>query len=49
MAGSSPQARPSRRRQRSVRVTVAVALLSAATAAVVVALPTQSALWLSIA
>lgn len=49
MAGSSPQARPSRRRQRSVRVTVAVALLSVATAAVVVALPTQSALWLSIA
>ena len=49
MAGSSPQARPSRRRQRSVRVTVAVALLSAATAAVVAALPTQSALWLSIA
>lgn len=49
MAGSSPQARPSRRRQRSVRVTVAVALLSVATAAVVAALPTQSALWLSIA
>ncbi|MFP5253883.1 MAG: hypothetical protein ACLGH4_08810 [Actinomycetes bacterium] len=49
MAGSSPQARPSRRRQRSVRVTVAVALLSAASAAVVAALPTQSALWLSIA
>lgn len=49
MAGSSPQARPSRRRQRSVRVTVAVALLSVATAAVVLALPTQSALWLSIA
>jgi len=49
MAGSSPQARPSRRRQRSVRVTVAVALLSVASAAVVLALPTQSALWLSIA
>lgn len=49
MAGSSPQARPSRRRQRSVRVTVAVALLSAASAAVVLALPTQSPLWLSIA
>ena len=38
---------PNRRRQRSVRVTVAVALLSAATAAVVLALPTQSAGWLS--
>lgn len=49
MAGSSPQARPSRRRQRSVRVTVAVALLSAASAAVVLALPTQSPLLLSIA
>lgn len=49
MAGSSPQARPSRRRQRSVRVTVAVALLSLASAAVVLALPTQSPLWLSIA
>ena len=49
MAGSSPPARPSRRRQRSVRVTVAVALLSAASAAVVLALPTQSALWLSVA
>lgn len=49
MAGSSPQARPSRRRQRSVRVTVAVALLSVASAAVVLALPTQSPLWLSVA
>lgn len=49
MAGSSPQARPSRRRQRSVRVTVAVALLSLASAAVLAALPTQSPLWLSIA
>ena len=38
---------PSRRRQRSVRVTVAVALLALATLAVVVALPTQSPLWLS--
>jgi hypothetical protein len=38
---------PSRRRQRSVRVTVAVALLSLATLAVVLALPTQSPLLLS--
>jgi hypothetical protein len=36
-----------RRRQRSVRVTVAVSLLAAATALVVLALPTQSAVWLS--
>lgn len=39
---------PARRRQRSVRVTVAVVLLSVATAAVVLALPTQSPLLLSI-
>ena len=38
---------PSRRRQRSVRVTVAVALLSLATLGVVLALPTQSPLLLS--
>jgi hypothetical protein len=43
MASSSPN----RRRQRSVRVTVAVALLAAATFSVVLALPTQSAAWLS--
>ncbi len=43
MATSSPN----RRRQRSVRVTVAVALLSVATIAVVLALPTQSPAWLS--
>jgi hypothetical protein len=49
MASTSPQARPSRRRQRSVRVTVAVALLSLATAAVLIALPTQSPVWLSVA
>jgi hypothetical protein len=49
MASTSPQARPSRRRQRSVRVTVAVALLSLATAAVLLALPTQSPVWLSVA
>jgi hypothetical protein len=39
---------PARRRQRSVRVTVAVSLLSVATAAVLLALPTQSPLLLSI-
>jgi hypothetical protein len=38
-----------RRRQRSVRVTVSVALLSVATAAVLASLPAQSSLWLSIA
>jgi hypothetical protein len=37
-----------RRRQRSVRVTVAVVLLSMATAAVLASLPTQSPLWLSL-
>ena len=47
MASTSPQARPNRRRQRSVRVTVAVALLSLATVAVLLALPTQSPVWLS--
>ncbi len=41
--------RSARRRQRSVRVTVAVALLTVATAAVLAALPGQSALWLSLA
>jgi Skp family chaperone for outer membrane proteins len=45
---ASPSLRtPSRRRQRSVRVTVAVGLLAAATLVVFVALPTQSPLWLS--
>ncbi|HET7683038.1 MAG TPA: hypothetical protein VFK34_05170 [Marmoricola sp.] len=39
---------PARRRQRSVRVTVAVSLLSVATAAVLLALPTQSPLLLSV-
>jgi hypothetical protein len=38
---------PARRRQRSVRVTVAVVLLSVATAAVLAALPTQSPVLLS--
>ena len=38
---------PARRRQRSVRVTVAVVLLSVATAGVLVALPTQSPVALS--
>ncbi|MGZ4467321.1 MAG: hypothetical protein ACXVEU_10060 [Nocardioidaceae bacterium] len=43
------RATTNRRRQRSVRVTVAIALLSVATLAVVVALPAQSPLWLSVA
>jgi hypothetical protein len=38
-----------RRRQRSVRVTVSVALLSVATAVVLTSLPAQSPLWLSLA
>ncbi|HLN76209.1 MAG TPA: hypothetical protein VK204_04130 [Nocardioidaceae bacterium] len=38
---------PARRRQRSVRVTVAVTLLALATLVVALALPTQSPLWLS--
>lgn len=42
-----PGRTPSRRRQRSVRVTVAVALLGLATLVVLVALPTQSPLLLS--
>jgi hypothetical protein len=41
--------RRNRRRQRSVRVTVAVSLLSVATLAVLGSLPTQSPLWLSLA
>ncbi|CAN5571130.1 hypothetical protein BH10ACT10_BH10ACT10_21970 [soil metagenome] len=41
--------RSGRRRQRSVRVTLAVALLALATAAVLGALPSQSPLWLSVA
>ncbi len=40
---------PLRRRQRSVRVTVAVVLLSAASVAVLSSLPTRSTLWLSLA
>jgi hypothetical protein len=38
---------PARRRQRSVRVTVAVTLLSFATLVVVLALPTQSFAWMA--
>lgn len=45
MAAATPQ----RRRQRSVRVTVAVLLLAVATTVVILALPTQSAFWLSLA
>lgn len=40
---------PARRRQRSVRVTVAVTLMAAATAIVLLALPTRSATWMSAA
>ena len=40
---------PARRRQRSVRVTVAVVLLSVATVGVLLALPTQSPVLLSVA
>jgi hypothetical protein len=46
---AEPPTRPNRRRQRSVRVTVAVVLLSIATGAVLLALPTQSPIWLSVA
>lgn len=50
MAASRPGTRPPRRRrQRSVRVTVSVALLSTATVAVLGSLPTRSPLWLSLA
>jgi hypothetical protein len=42
MASTSPGKSPARRRQRSVRVTVAVALLSLATLLVVLAVPTGS-------
>lgn len=45
LSGMAPS--PHRRRQRSVRVTVAVALMALATLAVVLALPTQHAAWLS--
>ena len=45
LSGMAPS--PHRRRQRSVRVTVAVALMSLATLSVVLAIPTQSPLWLS--
>ncbi|MGA9748287.1 MAG: hypothetical protein WBQ50_12595 [Nocardioides sp.] len=52
MATSSPRvappARPSRRRQRSVRVSVAVSLLGFATLGVVLAVPTQSPVWLTV-
>ena len=48
MAATRPGSR-NRRRQRSVRVTVAVGLLSLATLAVLGSLPTQSPLWLSLA
>lgn len=40
---------PHRRRQRSVRVTVALSLLTTATVLVLLSLPTRSVLWLSLA
>lgn len=46
MASTRP---PVRRRQRSTRVTVAVGLLSVAVAAVLVSLPSGSALWIALA
>jgi hypothetical protein len=56
MASDSPSSdtvmsvvRPARRRQRSVRVTVAALLLGLATVLVLAALPTQSPAWLSVA
>ncbi len=49
MAASRPAPRTARRRQRSVRVTVSVALLCTATVAVLASLPTRSPLWLSLA
>ena len=48
MASSRPSLSSRRRRQRSVRVTVAVVLLTVATLAVLAALPTQSPVLLSI-
>lgn len=45
---TGPRSAP-RRRQRSVRVSVAVALLGTATALVLLSLPTRSVLWLSLA
>ena len=49
MAVSRPGPRtPTRRRQRSVRVTVAVALLSVATLVVLLGLSTRSVLWLGV-
>jgi hypothetical protein len=54
MASTSPASaaaptRSGRRRQRSVRITVAVFVLGVATAGVLLALPTQSPVWLSVA
>lgn len=52
MASASTESvvrRPARRRQRSVRVTVAVALLGVATFVVLLALPAQSPAWLTLA
>ena len=54
MASTSPASgaaptRSGRRRQRSVRITVAVFVLGVATVAVLLALPSQSPVWLSLA
>lgn len=48
-ASDAAPARSGRRRQRSVRITVAVSVLGVATAAVLLTLPTQSPVWLSVA
>ena len=47
-SGAAPT-RSGRRRQRSVRITVAVFVLGVATVAVLLALPSQSPVWLSLA
>ncbi|WP_157210017.1 hypothetical protein [Nocardioides aequoreus] len=47
--GRPPLRSPRRRRQRSVRVSVALSLLGSATVLVLLSLPTRSPLWLSLA
>lgn len=49
MAARTPRRTPARRRQRSVRVTVAVTLMALATVLVLLALPTRSATWMGAA
>ncbi len=48
-AGRPPLRSPRRRRQRSVRVSVAVSLLGGATVLVLLSLPTRSPLWMGLA